>query len=85
MCIRDRLWFPYIPFGKLTIIQGNPGEGKTYFATVSYTHLAELHSQSAEENCMTENVASLRSVKVATPPCAAKAAIPCGLAVRKRF
>ena len=28
----DRLWFPYIPFGKLTIIQGNPGEGKTYYA-----------------------------------------------------
>ena len=26
------LWFPYISFGKLTIIQGNPGEGKTYFA-----------------------------------------------------
>lgn len=26
------LWFPYVPFGKLTIIQGNPGEGKTYFA-----------------------------------------------------
>ena len=23
----DWLWFPYIPFGKLTIIQGNPGEG----------------------------------------------------------
>ena len=29
---------------------------------------------------MTENVASRPSVKVATPPCAAKAAIPCGLA-----
>ena len=43
-----------------------------------------LHSRSAEENCPTENVASLRSVKVATPPCAAKAAIPCGLAVRKQ-
>ena len=28
----DDIWFPYIPFGKLTIIQGNPGEGKTYFA-----------------------------------------------------
>ena len=28
---------------------------------------------------MTENVASLRSVKVATPPCAAKAAIPMDL------
>ena len=26
------LWFPYIPFGRLTIIQGNPGDGKTYFA-----------------------------------------------------
>ena len=26
------LWFPYLPFGKLTIIQGNPGEGKTYFS-----------------------------------------------------
>lgn len=25
-------WHPYIPFGKLTIIQGNPGEGKTFFA-----------------------------------------------------
>ena len=45
---------------------------------------AELHSRSVEENCSTENVASLRSVKVATPPCAAKAAIPCGLAVRKQ-
>ncbi|WP_207670974.1 hypothetical protein [Dorea longicatena] len=33
---------------------------------------------------MTENVASLRSAKVATPPCAAKAAITCGLAVRKQ-
>ena len=45
---------------------------------------AELHSPSAEENCMTENVASLRSVKGATLPCAAYAAIPCGLAVRKQ-
>ncbi len=26
------LWKPYIPFGKLTIIQGDPGEGKTTFA-----------------------------------------------------
>jgi hypothetical protein len=45
---------------------------------------AELHSPSAEENCMTVNVSSLRSAKVATPPCAANAAIPCGLAVRKQ-
>ena len=44
---------------------------------------AELHSPSAEENCLTSNAQSLRSVKVVTP-CAAKAAIPCGLAVRKQ-
>ena len=25
-------WYPYIPYGKLTIIQGDPGEGKTTFA-----------------------------------------------------
>ena len=50
------------------------------------TELMEhIFSLSAEENCPTEKVASLRSVKVATPPCAANAAIPCGLAVRKRF
>lgn len=23
------LWYPYIPYGKITIIQGDPGEGKT--------------------------------------------------------
>lgn len=23
------LWYPFIPYGKLTIIQGDPGEGKT--------------------------------------------------------
>lgn len=25
------LWYPYIPFGKITIVQGDPGEGKTSF------------------------------------------------------
>ena len=25
------LWYPYIPYGKITIIQGDPGEGKTTF------------------------------------------------------
>lgn len=28
----DWLWYPYIPFGKLTVIQGDPGEGKSTFA-----------------------------------------------------
>lgn len=26
------LWYPYLPRGKITIIQGDPGEGKTTFA-----------------------------------------------------
>ena len=26
------LWKPYLPFGKLSVLQGNPGESKTYFA-----------------------------------------------------
>lgn len=26
------LWYPYIPYGKVTIIQGDPGEGKTTLA-----------------------------------------------------
>ncbi len=28
----DWLWYPYIAFGKITIIQGDPGEGKTTLA-----------------------------------------------------
>lgn len=28
----DWLWYPYIPFGKVTIIQGDPGDGKTTLA-----------------------------------------------------
>ena len=23
------LWYPFIPYGKLTIVQGDPGDGKT--------------------------------------------------------
>ena len=25
----DWLWYPYIPYGKITILQGDPGEGKS--------------------------------------------------------
>lgn len=28
----DWLWYPYIPYGKVTIIQGDPGEGKSTLA-----------------------------------------------------
>ena len=27
----DWLWYPYIPLGKLTVIQGDPGDGKSTF------------------------------------------------------
>jgi len=27
----DWLWYPYIPYGKLTVVQGDPGDGKTTF------------------------------------------------------
>ena len=49
-----------------------------------YVRPAELHSRSAEKNCLTENVSSLRSVKGATLPCDACASILCVLAVRKQ-
>ena len=25
------LWYPYIPYGKITVLQGDPGEGKSTF------------------------------------------------------
>ncbi len=34
------LWYPYIPYGKVTLLQGDPGEGKSTFAI----HLASLLS-----------------------------------------
>ena len=33
------LWYPYIPFGKVTIVQGNPGDGKS---TILLTLSAKL-------------------------------------------
>ena len=56
-----------------------------YSPVGSIVRPAELHSLSAEKSCLTENTSSLRSVKVATPPCTAYAVIPCVLAVRRRF
>ena len=35
----DWLWYPYIPYGKITIIQGDPGEGKT---TLIISLIAEM-------------------------------------------
>jgi RecA/RadA recombinase len=27
----DWLWYPYVPYGRITIVQGDPGDGKTTF------------------------------------------------------
>ncbi|MDD4593132.1 MAG: AAA family ATPase [Parabacteroides sp.] len=37
------LWYPYIPLGKITLIQGDPGDGKTTLML----HIASLLSQGA--------------------------------------
>ncbi len=38
------LWYPYIPYGKITIVQGDPGEGKT---TVVLSIIASLSNGEA--------------------------------------
>ena len=38
------LWFPYIPLGKITMVQGDPGDGKTTLML----HIASLLSRGAE-------------------------------------
>lgn len=45
------LWFPYIPCGKITIVQGDPGEGKTTFIL----HLSALLSQGKSLPCDRNN------------------------------
>lgn len=46
----DWLFYPYIPYGKMTIVQGDPGEGKTTFVL----HLAALLSIGAPLPCQTQ-------------------------------
>ena len=38
------LWFPYIPLGKLTLVQGDPGDGKTTLLL----HIASLLSRGSQ-------------------------------------
>jgi len=38
------LWYPYIPYGKITIIQGDPGEGKSTFALNLAAMLTKGHA-----------------------------------------
>jgi len=34
------LWYPYLPYGRITVIQGDPGEGKTTFVLQVATKLS---------------------------------------------
>ena len=41
------LWYPYIPFGKVTLLQGDPGDGKPGSPDSEYGqhHVCERHFQ----------------------------------------
>ena len=38
------LWYPFIPYGKLTIVQGDPGDGKTTLIMTKNLVVSELLS-----------------------------------------
>lgn len=44
------IWYPYIPYGKVTIIQGDPGEGKTTFILALIGLLTNGEPLPEEEN-----------------------------------
>lgn len=48
----ERLWYPYIPLGKLTIIQGDPGSGKTMLIL----YIASLLSTGSPLPTQTNNI-----------------------------
>jgi RecA-family ATPase len=45
------LWFPYIPYGKITIIQGDPGQGKTTFVLNLAAKLSLGQDFEIDDNC----------------------------------
>lgn len=53
----DWLWEPYIPYGKITVVQGDPGDGKTTLIL----NIAALLSQGA---LMPESEAGPRCEKI---------------------
>ena len=47
------LWYPYLPLGRLTILEGDPGQGKTWFALAMATCVSQgswLEIDGEEEN-----------------------------------
>ena len=51
------LWFPFIPYGKLTIIQGDPGDGKT-------TLVLNLAAKLSKGEGMDENMSVLAPINI---------------------
>lgn len=45
------VWYPYIPYGKITVVQGDPGEGKTTFVLALIALLTKGEPLPEEENC----------------------------------
>ena len=71
----DWLWYPYIPFGKLTIIHGDPGEGKTTFAL----RLAAACSTGTPA-ASAAAIACARMLSCASCATYIRAALPCAIA-----
>lgn len=44
------VWYPYIPYGKITVVQGDPGEGKTTFVLALIALLTKGEPLPEEEN-----------------------------------
>ena len=45
------LWKPYIAFGKLTVLEGDPGDGKTTFALMLVSQLTSLQGREIKGLC----------------------------------
>lgn len=57
------LWYPYLPRGKITIIQGDPGEGKTTFVLALAALLTcGLPKPWATQEQMTELIREAREI-----------------------
>ena len=52
----DWLWYPYIPFGKITVIQGDPGEGKTTFVLSLLSIISNGEKLPFPDNCVSGKV-----------------------------